>query len=88
MVVLKVDALSSSTNNARQISDAIMAMPAEAGAPRLVLIGYSKGAPDILEVVVAYPEIRRHVAAVVSRRDFQKLIANPTDQPCTPLPNL
>ena len=43
-----------------------MAMPAEAGAPRLVLIGYSKGAPDILEAVVAYPEIRRHVAAVVS----------------------
>ena len=43
-----------------------MAMPAEAGAPRLVLIGYSKGAPDILEAVVAYPEIRRRVAAVVS----------------------
>ena len=66
MVVLKVDALSSSTNNARQIRDAIMAMQAEAGAPRLVLLGYSKGAPDILEAVVAYPEIRRHVAAVVS----------------------
>jgi hypothetical protein len=66
MVVLKVDALSSSANNARQIRDAIMAMQAEAGAPRLVLIGYSKGAPDILEAVVAYPEIRRHVAAVVS----------------------
>jgi hypothetical protein len=31
-----------------------------------VLIGYSKGAPDILEAVVAYPEIRRRVAAVVS----------------------
>ena len=66
MAVLKVDALSSSANNARQIRDAIMAMPVEAGAPRLVLIGYSKGAPDILEAMVAYPEIRRHVAAVVS----------------------
>ena len=66
MVVLKVDGLSSSANNARQIRDAIMAMQAEAGAPRLVLIGYSKGAPDILEAVVAYPEIRPHVAAVVS----------------------
>ena len=66
MALLKVDALSSSANNARQIRDAIMAMPAEAGAPRLVLVGYSKGAPDILEAVVAYPEIRRHVAAVVS----------------------
>lgn len=63
---LGVDALSSSTNNARQIRDAIMALPAEAGAPRLVLIGYSKGAPDILEALVTYPEIRPRVAAVIS----------------------
>jgi dienelactone hydrolase len=62
---LKVDALSSSATNARQIRDAIMAMPEE-GAPRLVLIGYSKGAPDILEAIVSYPEIRSRVAAVVS----------------------
>jgi hypothetical protein len=65
-VLLKVDALSSSENNARQIRDAIIAMPSDSGAPHLVLIGYSKGAPDILEAVVAYPEIRRRVAAVVS----------------------
>jgi hypothetical protein len=63
---LRVDALSSSANNARQIRDALMAMQPEAGAPRLVLIGYSKGAPDILEAVVAYPELRSRVAAVVS----------------------
>ena len=66
LVPLKVDALSSSANNARQICDAVSAMPTEAGAPRLVLIGYSKGAPDILEAVVACPEIRSRVAAVVS----------------------
>jgi dienelactone hydrolase len=65
-VLLKVDALSSSTHNARQIRDAIMAMAPEPGAPRLVLIGYSKGAPDILEAVTMYPEIRGRVAAVVS----------------------
>ncbi len=64
--LIDVDALSSSTNNARQIRDAIMAMPAPEGAPRIVLIGYSKGAPDILEALVAYPEIRNRVAAVVS----------------------
>jgi len=58
-VQLKVDALSSSQNNARQIRDAIMAMPLPPGAPRLVLVGYWKGAPDALEAVVAYPEIRR-----------------------------
>jgi hypothetical protein len=66
MALLEVDGLSSSANNARQIRDAIMAMQAGPEAPRLVLIGYSKGAPDILEAVVTYPEIRRHVAAVVS----------------------
>jgi len=66
MVSIKVDPLSSSARNARQIRDAIMAMPAQPGPPRLVLIGYSKGTPDILEAVVTYPEIRARIAAVVS----------------------
>jgi hypothetical protein len=66
MVILKVDALSGTATNARQIRDAIMAMPAETGMPRVVLVGYSKGAPDILDAVVSYPEIRTRVAAVVS----------------------
>ena len=65
-VSLKVDALSSSENNARQIRDALLAMPAETSPARLVLIGYSKGAPDILTAVATYPEIRDRVAAVVS----------------------
>ncbi len=64
--IIKVDALSSSTNNARQIRDAIMAMELEDAEPNIVLIGYSKGAPDILEAVVSYPEIRKHIAAVIS----------------------
>ncbi|WP_339502361.1 hypothetical protein [Pseudomonas silesiensis] len=66
LMQIKVDALSSSAKNARQIRDAIMAMPVDAGPPRLVLIGYSKGAPDILEAMVAYPEVRGRVAAVIS----------------------
>jgi hypothetical protein len=66
MVTLKVDALSSSSNNARQIRDAIMIMEHDERAPKLVLIGYSKGAVDILEAIVTYPEIRKHVAAVIS----------------------
>ena len=41
-------------------------MPSDVGAPRLVLVGYSKGISDILDAVVAYPEIRSRVAAVVS----------------------
>jgi len=66
VITLDVDGLSSSTNNARQIRDAIMAMPRERQAPDLILLGYSKGAPDILEAVVNYPEIHDRVAAVVS----------------------
>jgi hypothetical protein len=65
-IMLDVDGLSGSANNARQIRDAVLAMPLSAQAPQLVLIGYSKGAPDILEALVAYPEIRSRVAAVVS----------------------
>ena len=53
------------TTRARSAT-AVMAMDAGPGAPRLVLIGYSKGAPDILDAIVNYPEIRARVAAVVS----------------------
>lgn len=65
-LLVEVDALSGIEINARQIRDAIMAMPEEPGPPRLVLVGYSKGAPDILEAVVRYPEIHGRIAAVVS----------------------
>ena len=64
--LLNVDGLSSSENNARQIRDAILALPEQGEPPRYVLIGYSKGAPDILEAVVTYPEIHERLAAVVS----------------------
>ena len=66
MRILEVDALSSPTANARQIRDRIIAMGEAGDKPKLVLIGYSKGAPDILESVVSYPEIRKHIAAVIS----------------------
>jgi hypothetical protein len=65
-IMMQVDGLSSSQHNARQVRDAILAMPQEAGAPRLVLIGYSKGAPDILEALVAFPELHSRVAAAVT----------------------
>jgi len=65
-VLMPVDALSGSAHNARQIRDAILQMPLSESGPRLVLIGYSKGAPDILEALVSYPEIRPRIAAVVS----------------------
>lgn len=61
-----MDGLSSSANNARQIRDWVMQSAFDRNEPRLVLIGYSKGAPDILEALVSYPEIRERIAAVVS----------------------
>jgi hypothetical protein len=64
--LIRVDALSGTTRNARQIRDAVMAMEPAPGAPRLVLVGYSKGTPDVLEALVSYPEIRPRLAAVVS----------------------
>ena len=66
MHTVRVDALSGTQTNARLIRDAIIAMGEEENRPRLVLIGYSKGTPDILEAVVTYPEIRSRIAAVVS----------------------
>ncbi len=64
--LIEVDALSGIETNAQQIRDAVMAMPEVLGPPRLVLVGYSKGTPDILEAVVRYPEIRGRIAAIVS----------------------
>lgn len=63
---IRVDALSGTEHNARQIRDALMALPQTEGAPRIVLVGYSKGAPDIMEALATYPEIRGRVAAFVS----------------------
>jgi hypothetical protein len=65
-MMLTVDALSGTQTNARLIRDAIMAMPQEGGPPRLVLIGHSKGVPDLLEALVLYPQLRSRVAALVS----------------------
>ena len=63
---IRVDGLSGTENNARQIRDAILALPPEDKDRPLVLIGYSKGAPDILQAIVSYPELRERVVAVIS----------------------
>ena len=64
--LLKVDGLSGTENNALQIRDAIADLPAEFDDTRILLIGYSKGAPDILQAIVDYPEITERVVAVIS----------------------
>jgi pimeloyl-ACP methyl ester carboxylesterase len=64
--ILKVDGLSGTDNNARQIRDSILAYADQTEPGSLVLIGYSKGAPDILTALVNHPEILPYIAAVVS----------------------
>jgi len=64
--LLEVDGLSGSANNARQIRDKIADLPAEFDDIPILLIGYSKGAPDILQAIVEYPELRERVVAVIS----------------------
>lgn len=62
---LTVSGRSSSARNARQIRDAVATMSLAPGE-RLLLVGHSKGAVDVLEALVAHPEIVPRVAAVVS----------------------
>jgi hypothetical protein len=64
--LIEVGGLTGTEENARRIRDAVLAMALPAGERRLVLIGYSKGAPDLLEAIVKYPEIRGNLAAVIS----------------------
>ena len=63
---LKIDDWSSTAGNAQLIRDQIINLWPETTQPNLVLIGYSKGAPDILNAVVYYTEIRNRIAAIIS----------------------
>jgi hypothetical protein len=62
--LVQVEGLSSSVRNAAFVREAILALP-EGHGP-LVLIGYSKGANDILETLFRYPEAAARVSAVVA----------------------
>lgn len=64
--ILEVEALSSCRRNAAIIREAVMGLPDSEAGMRLVLLGYSKGTPDILEAVTTYPELQQRVSAVVS----------------------
>jgi hypothetical protein len=71
--VLTLSGLTSSADNARRLRSALLALPppAPSGAGpsaggRVVLVAHSKGVVDSLEALVAYPEIRAQVGALVS----------------------
>jgi len=61
-----IDGLSSSGNNARIISEYVASLPEKDAGRPIILIGYSKGTPDILEAVTSYPDLAKRVAAVIS----------------------
>jgi len=60
-----VSGRSSAEHNARQLAEAVRASGVGAG-DRIVLIGYSKGAVDILQFLSDFPPLGRQVVAVVS----------------------
>ena len=60
-----VDGRSGSEHNGGQIAEAVRRLDLEEDEP-LVLLGHSKGAVDILDFLVSYPDLARRVAAVVS----------------------
>jgi pimeloyl-ACP methyl ester carboxylesterase len=62
---LSLSGWSSSSHNAGLIRNALMAAELSPGE-KVVLVGYSKGAPDILQALVEHPEVVQRVAAVVS----------------------
>lgn len=63
---LSVDGLSGTSNNARQINEFITKLPPEDDGKPIIMLGYSKGAPDLLDFLVSYPETAQRVVAVVS----------------------
>jgi pimeloyl-ACP methyl ester carboxylesterase len=64
--LIEVDGLSGTENNARQIRDRVLALMDEWKGRKFILMGYSKGASDLLEFITRYPDVAEHVAAVVA----------------------
>jgi hypothetical protein len=64
--LVEVDGLSSSTHNAGLVRDHVLSPPGESSQRRIILIGYSKGIVDILEALVAYPEVAERTSAVIA----------------------
>lgn len=60
-----IEGLSGTRRNAALLAESVLAQPAASGE-RIALIGYSKGAADILEALTAYPDLAARVDAVVS----------------------
>lgn len=63
---IQVEGIASSETNADLIAEYVLSLGPEYDERPLVLVGYSKGLPDIFAFLVQYPELTHRVAAVVS----------------------
>ncbi len=63
---LEVDGLSSTAKNAGQINERLANLSPDLDGRPIILIGYSKGSPDILDFLARYPDTAKRVVAVVS----------------------
>ena len=63
---IQVEGIASSETNADLIAEYVPSLGPEYDERPLVLVGYSKGLPDIFAFLVQYPELTHRVAAVVS----------------------
>ena len=64
--MIGVSGISGSGRNAEAIRAALEERPATASGDRAVILTHSKGAVDVLEALVSYPDLHEKVAAVVS----------------------
>ena len=63
---IQVEGIASSETNGELIAQSIRSLDRNNKSRPLVLVGYSKGLPDIFSFLVNYPDVARHVTAVVS----------------------
>jgi hypothetical protein len=63
---MQVEGIASSETNGDLIAQSIQGWDQENDSRPLVLVGYSKGLPDIFAFLANYPNLARHVTAVVS----------------------
>ena len=63
---IQVEGIASSETNADLIAEYVLSLGPEYDERPLVLVGYSKGLPDIFAFLAQYPELTHRVAAVVS----------------------
>jgi hypothetical protein len=64
--LVEVEGLSSSVRNALILHEWVQAQIERMPQGRIMLVGYSKGTTDIIEMLRLYPESRKHVVALLS----------------------